>query len=144
VSSATVLNDVAVAAAGVLAGISGLKVYSYDPKAIDLAPAATIFGPTEVIRRDPEAVESQLGSNDWHLTYSLRLFSKFDDPETATVDARTLLGQAIAAIDGSAYLGLPGVVLDAVVARATFSLPGREEAPVAVWDCDLHVWALVT
>lgn len=144
--SATALGAIATAIANAVDNVSGLKVYGYEPRDLDSLPAATVLGPTTFERTAPEESESQLGSSDWHLTYTVRLYVANDNPDEAMTSARSYLGQVIAAVDADRTLGL-GYVLDASVTSGEFgySDPDDEHArQMMIYDCALQVWALIS
>lgn len=141
----TVLGDIATAISTALGTISGLKVYTYEPRDLDALPAATILGPTHVERTGPLEKELQLGSADWHLGYTVRLYVALDDPATSMAAARSLLGQAIAAIDADRTLGL-AYVDDSSLTTAEYGVTDSSEEnqrQMAIYECQLQVWALV-
>jgi hypothetical protein len=147
--SATLLIDVAAAIASAIeaAGISyngnDLKVYDYEPRDVDTRPAVSVDGPTAIVRREPEQPESQLGSNDWHLAFTLRIYTHLDDPEEGARESRAILGQVIAAIDADETLG--GTAdLGAAIANATREVyESANGVQSLLYEADLQVWCLV-
>lgn len=146
--SATLLSTIATNAAAAIttAAITrngnALKVYSYDPRDMDTLPAVTIDGPYQFTRTPPEDRESQLGSNDWHLTYMLRIYVARDDPSTGSTDMRAILGQVIAAIDADRTFGAS--VLEASLVSGELSFTESDATrQMSIMECDLEVWALV-
>jgi hypothetical protein len=128
--------------------IPSLKVYLYEPKGsgFDALPAATIDGPNEVVRSDPEAAESQLGTSDWRITWTVRFYVDDSDRALSTPALRALLGQAIAAIDADRSLGIGGTVLDASLVRASFGGVPKDEThqfELLAYECELETWVLV-
>jgi hypothetical protein len=74
----------------------------------------------------------------------VRLYIANDNPQEAMNQARSILGQAIAAID--ADRSLAGQALDASLTSGEFgySDPDEEHArQMMIYDCALQVWALV-
>lgn len=146
--SATIIGDVvagavaAIAAADITSRGNDLKIYDHEPRDLDTLPALTIEGPVRFRRVDPDEAESQLGSRDWHLGFTARLYVAFDSPSMGALDARALLGQVIAAIDADETLG--GVALSAVIESGELAFT-TEDAPrqMAIYDTALEVWALV-
>lgn len=149
-SAASVINDHATAIGGVLGTISGLKVYLYVPggSGLDSLPAATVDGPIEITRSEPEAGESQLGgglagyTTDWRMTWLVSLYGKFDEPETDLAAMRSLLGQVIVAVDSDPTLG-GQASLGASVVRSTIGLEAEGEQTLVKYECELHTWSLV-
>ncbi|MBA3689783.1 MAG: hypothetical protein H0W82_00020 [Actinobacteria bacterium] len=146
--SATLLIDVATAIkaaidyAAITYSGNALLVYDYEPRDLDSRPAVTVDGPTAITRREPDFGESQLGSDDWHLTYTLRIYTDLDDPEGAARQSRAILGQVIAAIDADETLG--GIAdLGAAFAHATREEVAEGDRQMWVYSGDLMVWALV-
>lgn len=143
----TILPSLATAIAARLATIAGLKVYDHEPgvESIDQMPAATVEGPTELTRTEPEAGESQLGAWDWLSTWAVRIYVKLDDSATAEAQIRGLLGQVVAAFDTDRSLG--GSVLDSSLVRSGRNYTARDEAHLAsqavMYECELRVWSLV-
>jgi hypothetical protein len=147
--SATLFTDMATAiasavhAAGIAYDGNPLKVYDYEPKDLDTLPAVTVGGPTAMSRPEPEARQSQLGSDDWHITYTLRIFTKLDDPEDFARESRAILGQVIAAIDADETLG--GTAdLGAAIANGFREFHTDDKGrKMGVYVCDLRAWALI-
>ena len=89
-SLATRIRDVV--AAGLLAGsVDGVTVYDHEPYDFDLTAAITIDGP-DFTRRNVDEPDSQLGSRDWILDWTLRVYVadeilKLLDAPTANADA---------------------------------------------------------
>lgn len=133
----------AVEAAGITSLGNELKVYAYEPRDLDTLPAVTIDGPTDFRRTEPDEAESQLGSNDWRLTYTVRIYVRLGDPETAAAQSRTILGQVIAAIDADRSLGGEAEI-DASITEGSRELVAEENHPeMFVYACSLRVWALM-
>lgn len=121
-----------------------LKVYDYEPRDLDTLPALTIDGPTDFARAETDEPESQLGSIDWRLTYTVRIYVPLGDPETAAAESRSILGQAIAAIDADRNLGGEADI-DASMVEGSRELVAEENHPeLYVYACSLRVWALVS
>lgn len=147
--SATLLIDVASAIASAIdaADISyngnDLKIYDYEPRDLDTLPAVTVDGPTAIQRHEPEQPESQLGSDDWHMAFTLRIYTHLDDPRDGARESRAILGQVIAAIDADETLG-GSADLGASIANATRE-PMTDENGRQMWmyEADLQVWSLV-
>lgn len=148
-----ILNNIAGAISTTLTtAITGFKVYTYEPRDVEPATAggstggvaATVLGPTKILRGPPDTGESQLGSDDWHTTWLVRLYVQMDDPKTAQEDMRLLVSKMIAALDANQTLGLAGT-LDAVIEEVaepefTTSEAGRQ---LARYPCTVSVWSLV-
>lgn len=147
--SSTKLDAIAVAAkdaveaAAITSLGNALKVYDYEPRDLDTLPALTIDGPVAFERVQPDEAESQLGSDDWNLTYTVRLYTALDDPETETRAMRAVLGQVIAAFDADRSLGGEAEI-DSVLADGTREvIEDENQRAMAVYACSLRVWALV-
>lgn len=133
----------AIDAAAIVSLGNALKVYTYEPRDLDSLPALTIDGPTDFNRTEPDEPESQLGSNDWRLTYLVRIYVACDDPETASTESRAILGQVIAAIDADRTLG-GEAELDASLADGSRELVAdQNEREMFLTTCSLRIWALV-
>ena len=133
----------AIDAAAITLDGNDLLVYTYEPKELDQLPAVTIDGPTAIRRVEPGEPESQLGSLDWHVQFTMRIYIANDNPADAAANSRAVLGQVIAAID--ADRSLDGAAdIDASVANGEMQLT-PDEAPrqMIVYSCDLETWALV-
>lgn len=133
----------AIDAAAIVSLGNALKVYTYEPRDLDSLPALTIDGPTDFARSEPDEPESQLGSNDWRLTYLVRIYVPLGDPETASDESRAILGQVIAAIDADRTLG-GEADLDASLADGSRELVAdANEREMFLFTCSLRIWALV-
>lgn len=147
--SSTKLGQVAAGAASVIEAAAitsrgnALKVYDYEPRDLDVLPAVTIDGPTDFTRRGVDEPESQLGSFDWRLTYTLRIYVAADDPKVASDDSRAILGQVIAAIDADQSLAGTAEI-DAVLSDGSreFTADDNQSRTLLVFTCALQVWAL--
>lgn len=146
--SATVLDELAVAAktaidaAAITSLGSTLKVYSYDLREVDTLPALVIGGPLDFSRAQPDEPESQLGSYDWRLTYEVNLYVQLDDPEQASTEARSILGQVIAAIDADETLD--GACLSAHLSDGALEYADNDNGKqLLIYRCSLRIWALV-
>ena len=140
----TILPGLATAIATVLATVPGLKVYAYEPVDIDVRPAATVEGPIELTRTEPERGESQLGAWDWLSTWAVRIYVDLMEADAAESQIRGLLGQVVAAFDEDRSLG--GAVLDSSLVRSARNYSGRDEAhlnQMVLYECELRVWSLV-
>lgn len=143
--ASSTLVDLAAAIRTRLQTVNGLLVYAYEPRDLDSIPAATIEGPEEIQRRGPEEHESQLGAWDWVTRWTVRLYTnRGDDLAADATAARTLLAQAIGAID--ADRGLLGTAEDAGLVTATFGIETKGDAnprEFTVYTCELSVLSLV-
>lgn len=132
--------------------ITGLKVYTYEPRDIEPTPAGgstggvavTILGPMTMRRGAPDTAEPQLGSDLWDSTWLIHLYVQLDDPKTAQEDMRRVVGQMIAAVDANQTLGLAGT-LDGVIEEVqqpefTTTEAGRQ---LARYPCTFSIWSLV-
>jgi len=139
----TAFSDGASAIATILSAISGLKVYTYEPRDLDALPAVTIDGP-DFARREPGDVDSGIEAIDLHLTYILRLYVARDDPSTATAAARTLIETIMQAVEANP--GLNGTCMEAVLVSGQYGQTVPDEArsrEMVVYECDLRTWTLV-
>lgn len=140
----TILPTLASAIAARLQTIVGLKVYAYEPVDVDQRPAATVEGPIELTRTEPDRGESQLGAWDWLSTWAVRIYVDLQEPDAAESQIRGLLGQVVAAFDGDRSLG--GTVLDSSLVRSARNYSGRDEAhlnQMVMYECELRAWSLV-
>lgn len=133
----------AITAAAITSQGNALKVYAYAPRDVDSLPAVTIDGPTAFTRTDPDEPESQLGSYDWRMSFELTLYVGLDDPEQATVDARAILGQLIAAIDADSNLGGEADLGASIVDGAREYAENDNGKQMLLYVCSLDIWALV-
>lgn len=148
-SAATKLGNLATAIkaaiddAGIESHGNDLLVYKYEGRELDSLPAVTISGPVSIIRTEPDEAESQLGSDDWRMTFVLRIYVAQDDPETAEDDMRAILGQVIAAIDADRTLGGEAEI-DASLTNGDVSpAETASERQLLVFTGDLQVWSLI-
>lgn len=147
--SATKLGELAtgikttIDAAAIALDGNPLRVYTYEGRDVDTLPAVTIDGPTAFRRAEPDEAESQLGSYDWRVQFTLRIYVALDDPEAAAANARSVLGQVIAAIDADRSLN-GAAEIDASIANGEMNLtPEDAHRQMVVYECDLQAWALV-
>ena len=105
-----------------LSTVDGLTVYDHEPLAVDQLPAATIR--LQELQRQPvelgqERAETQLGSVDLYLAWTVIVYTSGDYARQSDLDALDTLGRVVGAIDADEQLGIPTVVLSATVATAT-------------------------
>ena len=142
--SATVLNNIAAGIAAVLDTIPDLAiVYAYEPIDLDQRPAATVDGPTEITRSEPDSPESQLGAYDWRTTWTLRIYVDVQEAGADFETIRALLGQVVAAIDANPTLG-GTAQLGASVTRSAVDRLAKGELEYVAAECELHAWSLVS
>lgn len=140
--SATTLTAAASAIATRLATISGVKIYDHEPLALDVLPAVTVEGPTVFTRTGTDQPESQLGANDWHTTWTVRIYVARDVAQTAEVDTRTLLAQVVDAFDAGQTLG--GVALDTKLTGANREPQHADHTrAMLITACQIDAWLLV-
>lgn len=148
--SATKLDQVAVAvgaaitAAAITLDGNALKVYDAEPRDLDTLPAVTVNGPTAFRRTEPDEPESQLGSDDWILTYTVTIYCPLDDPARSQRGMRAVLGQVIAALDDDRQLG-GAVEIEAKIVNGEQSFTDQaEQRQMVIYTCDLVAWVLHT
>lgn len=100
--------------------VDGLTVYDHEPASVDQLPAATIR--LQELQRQPvelaqERAESQLGSVDLYLAWTVIVYTSGDYARQSDLDALDTLGRVVGAIDADETLG--NTVLSASVATAT-------------------------
>ena len=115
----TVLLDLAACLTDVLtAGVTGVKVYGYEPRDLDELPAVTVGG-MDVERTSPGEQESEIGAVDWDVTTRVQIYEACDDPETAFRLIRELVPQVISVIDGNGPSPLLDLALDTRVVSSS-------------------------
>lgn len=114
-----------------------VKAYTWAPASLDRVPAAVIEAP-EVSRRDIEGAESQLGSNDWLLTFPVTLYVLLDEPVAAQTAAVDGLEQFVQAVDADAGLGIAGVIESRVVTGEPAVIDDQQRALYA-YECRVEV-----
>ena len=131
--------------AGIKAGletIAGLKVYGYEPRDLDILPAATI-GTQIVDRTPPDESESELGSEDWRVTTKVRVYDRCDDPETAYTAIRVLMPRVIRAIEADRGVGSGALDQTVVRSDAGFTEQTEQGRQLVVMELDVEALLLV-
>ena len=116
---------------------AAVKAYTWAPARLDRVPAAVIEAP-DVSRRDIEGAESQLGSNDWLLTFPVTLYVQLDEPVAAQTAAVDGLEQFVQAVDADAGLGIAGVIESRVVTGEPAVIEEQKRALYA-YECRVEV-----
>lgn len=130
--TATTLPAILAALVDCLNTVDGLTVYDHEPASVDALPAATIRL-QEAQRRPVELgqqrEESQLGSVDLYLAWTVIVYTSGDYAQQSDLDALAVLGSVIGAIDTDETLGnavLSSSVATATRDRVTATRDGRE------------------
>ena len=125
-----------------LATIAGLNVYDHERLGRAFTPPCVMVGAVDVERTGVEEAESELGRDDWSMSWALTLYVALNDPATAYSDARILVGRLIAAFDADQKLG--GEVLEAKLVSAEMGVNDDDEnRRLIVVECELEALALM-
>jgi hypothetical protein len=136
------LGAVAAAIATRFETIAGATVYPYEPLGRALSPPCITIGACDFERSGVEEPDSQLGSDDWILTYAITLYVALFEPEKGFADAREFVGRAIAAIDADQKLG--GEVLEAKLTSGDMGFNDEDaQRRLVVVECELEALALM-
>lgn len=146
--ASTILDPTATLIAAVLSGLAvtpTVKAYATDPgyAGLDALPAGVV-GVPEIDRQDVQERESQLGTNDWTITYPVALFFDLADTATAQAQATQTVEAFIKAIDTATLSVSDATIEDAKVVSATPDEIADSARPMLVYDCRVVVFKLVT
>jgi hypothetical protein len=133
------VTEIAEAIVAVIAGI-GLKKYLWEPK--DLKPPAGAVHVPHIKRTKPDEAESQLGSDDWDLDFTVSLYFDLAEAAKAQQSMVDAVERFIDAIDEDPSLG--GVVLEASVTDAVPFIERDRPRPVVGYECTVSVLRLVS
>ena len=134
-------------AAGMLAaGVTDVTVYDHEPYDFDPTCAITIDGP-DFQRRGVDDADSQLGTRDWLLDWTVRVYVRDDDQEYPVQKLREVTAILIATIDNDSTLKGTGVspgVIDAVFqdGQQFSAAVGSAAIRTLGIECSLHVFQL--
>jgi hypothetical protein len=129
------------ALAAALTVTPAIKAY-WPPIAMpDRLPAAMVQPPA-VRRRDPDDNESQMGSEDWNMTFGVSFYFDLSNATDAQSQGVEFFEAFVAAVDNDPTLG--GTVLDAKVTEGEPDYSKiADRKPVFIYDCTVAVLALV-
>ena len=130
-------------AAGITLDGRELKVYATEPRALDTRPAVWLRFDS-FTRTNPDEAESQLGANDWNLTYEVVLAVDAAEPHRAQQNMLELLADVIDTFDDNPQL--TAAVLDAKLTAGEQQWTDEPDMgpPLLLMVCTLEVWALST
>lgn len=138
--SSTIIQPVADHMAGLLEALGlGVNTWARDALTMRGSGAAEIEIP-DVSRTGVEEAESQLGADDWDLTYVVSLWVNLTETSVCQQRLVALLEQWIAAVDADVTFG--GLVLEAKVteAKRQYQLAKR---PLVGYETTVSVLKLV-
>lgn len=146
--ASTILDPVGTLIASVISGLSvtpTVKAYWPDPgyAGLDAVPAGVVGSPG-IDRQDVQERESQLGTNDWTITYPVSFFFDLGDTATAQAQATQTVEAFIKAIDTATLSVSDATIEDAKVVSATPDEIADSARPMLVYDCRVVVFKLVT
>lgn len=146
--ASSILDPTAALIATVLSGLAvtpAVKSYATDPgfAGLDSLPAGVV-GIPQVERGDVEERESQLGSNDWRITYPVALCFDLNDTATAQAQATQTVEAFIKAIDTATLSVSDATIEDAKVVSAVPDEVEDGARPLLVYDCRLVVFKFVS
>lgn len=99
------LGAIAAALATAFGAIDGLTVLDYDPIGAAISSPTLAIGDVEGGSTDVMQADHELGFRDWPERWSIALYVFLDAPDVAYALARSLIGEAIAALDMDPTLG---------------------------------------
>jgi hypothetical protein len=143
--ASTVLDPVAERIKAKLAELNVITAderHKWAPASIGVLPAGVIEMPT-IARTSPGQAESQLGSNDWTLTFPVTLYFELDEATAAQTQATETVEAFIKAIDDDPSLGDPSIIEDAKVILAAPSILDDDARAMIAYDCELQIVKLV-
>lgn len=133
--ASTILDPVADAIEDLIDGIS-LNGHKWTPKDLGAVPAGVV-GLPRGNRVGVDEAESQLGSEDWYLTYPTALFFDLSEAQFSQAQAVEKLEAFISAIDDNPTLA--GTVLDAKVTNFEAEIVQDTNRPLLSYVCDVEV-----
>lgn len=135
------ITEIAEALVTVAEGTATLQqAHLWEPK--DLAPPAASVGVPGLQRTDPDEAESQLGSDDWNLDFTVSLYFDLAHAAKAQQSMVDALEEFTDAIDADASLG--GIVLEASVTEATPFVEKERKRPLVGYEVTVSVVRLVS
>ena len=134
----SVSTEIAQALVAVVKSI-GLREHLWEPK--DLKPPAGTVGVPAISRTKPDEAESQLGSVDWELDYTVSLYFDLASVAQAQQSMVDAVDDFIDAIDADPSLG--GTVLEASVTEAIPFVEKDRRRPLVGYEVTVSVVRLV-
>lgn len=138
--ASTILDPVAEALKNVVDTVAGITAVKWQPK--DIPVPAGVVGIPRGSRVGVDERESQLGSNDWNLTYEVGLFFDLSSAQFSQAQAVEKVEEFIAAVDNDPELS--GEVLDAKVTGFEPEIVEDRNRPLLMYRCDVEVLKLVS
>lgn len=139
----TLIDPIGAALQGKVAALTvqgqAAKGYWPAPASLDKVPAGVVE-PPEASRRDIDASESALGSNDWLLTFPVTLYVLLDEAESAQDAAVDFVEAFIKAVDADQGLGVAGVIEARVVSSEPVVIEDQARALYS-YECRCEVLA---
>jgi hypothetical protein len=138
--ASTIIDPVASALATLVDNLSGVYGTKWTPKDLGTVPAGVV-GVPRGSRVAVDTAESQLGSEDWNLTYTVALFFDLSEAQFSQAQAVEILEAFIAAVDDNPTLD--GTVIDAKVTNFEPEVVETMNRPLLSYACDVDVLKLV-
>lgn len=147
--ASSVIQPIAVKLAAEVAAITvasvAVKSYVWAPGAgtgMDAVPCGVVEMP-DFRRRDLDEAESELGQNDWTLTYPVVLYVDLSEAAASQAQLVELVEAFVARVNANP--SLTNTVYDAVVVDGEPFLDLTVEArPLAAYRTSVQVWKLTT
>lgn len=146
--SSTTVEPTANLIAAVLAALAVdpvVKAYTWQTgmSGIGALPAAIVDAPT-IERTEVEQAESQLGSNDWTMTFPVYIFVDLKVAKTAASRIVEIVEAFVKAIDaGGLTVSDPSIIEAKVVSSTPLDAEDQQARPLLAYDCRVEVLKLV-
>lgn len=138
--ASTIIDPVAEALKNVVDAIANVSGEKWAPKDIGTTPAAVV-GLPRGNRVEVDGAESQLGSEDWYMTYTVALYFDLSEAKFSQAQAAEIVEAVISAVDDNPDLS--GTVLDAKVTNFEPEVIDDRNRPLLSYVLDVDVLKLV-
>jgi hypothetical protein len=141
--ASTVVLPVAQALADLITGLPGdIRGQLWEPNPGNVNPPVGVVSMPRIDRSDVEDEESQLGTDDWALDFTVFLFHDLGNALYAQGEAVEDIEEFIKAVDANPSLGL-ATVIDTKVVAVTPGFDLDQTRPQIVTECRVQVLRLV-
>ena len=138
--ASTIIDPVASALATLVDGLTNVYGVKWTPKDLGTVPAGVV-GLPRGRRSGVDEAESQLGSEDWNMTYTVALFFDLSEAQASQAQAAEIVEAFITAVDNNPSLS--NTVLDAKVTNFEPEIVQDQNRPLLSYVCDVEVLKLV-
>jgi len=143
--ASTVVKPIAQNIASLITGLAvtpSMVGVVWGPRELPQIPCGVVRPPT-IGRTEPKGEESQLGSDDWDLSYPVTLYFEFDEASKSQDQAVEIVEAFIKAVDANPDLDTNGIADEASVVSAEPVIVDDQTRALFAYDCRIVLTTLV-